>query len=577
MRDSTVRLFVRAERKINELAELKACYSAFGKARTKRITKHVEARFKTFRDGGSNPPASILLYSRQLLFFKMCQFRTGTSILQISRRHHLLVILILGTLFAVCPAYCSTYFVATDGNDTNIGDINHPFKTIPRAVTAVAVGDTIYLRGGIHDFYTDANKISISKSGQDGNLITLQNYQNETVILDFSHQTRGGTVRGINLSGNYWYFKGFTLRNAGDNGLYVSGSYNTFEQLIAYGNQDTGINLYASSSGLPAYNQVINCDSYLNYDPQTNGGNADGFGAKGPTPPGGVPPPTYSLGPGNVFKGCRAWYNSDDGFDLWWASNSVRIENCWAFRNGNNIWGDPCWAGNGVGIKLGQGAGAHKIIHCMAYYNRLSGFDLNRSHGDIEVNGVTVYNCTGVSNQDKNFKFSNPPAGTIHVLRNNLSHLGSVTIGTQIVNTYNSWNGFTVTNADFASLDPNFPPITDPNTYDNTNSVGIDQPRGPDGELPKLRFLRLANTSALIDAGIDVNLPFYGDAPDLGAFEHLDGDCEPDGDVDWADLGCLASNWLNSSCGTCNGADFDGNHKVDFYDFVILAENWLKG
>jgi hypothetical protein len=289
-----------------------------------------------------------------------------------------------------------------------------------------------------------------------------------------------------------------------------------------------------------------------------------------------VPPPTYSLGPGNVFRGCRSWNNSDDGFDLWWASNAVTIENCWAFRNGVNVWGDTAFVGNGNGFKLGQGAGAHILINCMAYEQQHNGFDLNRSHGDIEPNGVTVYNCTGVKNLGKNFNFNNPPSGVIHVLRNNLSHLGSVTIGTQIVNTYNSWNGFTVTAADFASLDPNFPPITDPNTYTNANSIGIDRPRGPNGELPKLRFLRLSPDSLLIDAGIDVNQPFYGDAPDLGAFEHLDGDCEPDGDVDWADLWCLASNWLNSSCGDCNGADFNGDTNVDLYDFAVMAGNWLK-
>jgi hypothetical protein len=481
-------------------------------------------------------------------------------------------------LFAACPAYCSTtYFVQPDGSDSNSGTITAPFKTITKAVglAQLAAGDTIYLRGGIHDFYTDANKISISKSGAAGNPITLQNYQNETVILDFSHQTSGGTVRGISLTGNYWYFKGFTLRNAGDNGLYVNGSYNTFEQLIAYRNQDTGINLYANASYSPAYNQVINCDSYLNYDPQNHGENADGFGAKGPTPP-----TQYNLGPGNVFKGCRSWYNSDDGFDLWWAGKSVRIEDCWAFRNGINVWGDPNFQGDGQGIKLGQGPGAHKVIHCMSYNNQHSGFDLNRSSTDTEVNGVTVYNCTGVNNLDKNFNFSNTtPLGAIHVLRNNLSHLGSVTIGSLIVNTYNSWNGFTVTNADFASLDANFPPITDPNAYTNANSVGIDQPRGPDGELPKMRFLRLAATSALIDAGTevnDVNLSFYGDAPDLGAFEHIDGDCQPDGDVDLLDLKCVVDNWLNSSCGTCNGADFNGDNKVNFNDFAIMAENWLK-
>jgi hypothetical protein len=481
---------------------------------------------------------------------------------------------ILFILFGACPAYCSTYFVATDGSDSNSGTIESPFKTINKAVTLVVAGDTIYLRGGVHDYNAT---ISISKSGSSGNLITLQNYQNETVIVDFSKMPRVNNTRGIQMNAgiNYWHFKGFTVRYAPDNGIYVNSSYNIFEQIIMHHNADSGITLYANASASPAYNQVINCDSYLNYDPYVTGENADGFAAKGPTSD------PYALGPGNVFRGCRAWYNSDDGFDLWWARKSVRIENCWAFRNGIDVWGmGAAFNGDGQGIKLGQGFGAHKVIHCMSYNNKHNGFDLNRSNGDTEVNGVTLYNCTGVNNMEYNFKFptpTNPPNVAVHTLHNNLSYLGSVSIGNTpyIVNTYNSWNGFTVTNADFASLDANFPLITDPNTYDNTNSVGIDQPRGPDGELPKLAFLRLAPGSALIDAGFNVNEPFEGNAPDLGAFEHLGGDCKIDGYVNLADLACLAANWTNTGCGVCKGADFDDDNKVNFSDLAIMAENWL--
>jgi len=46
-------------------------------------------------------------------------------------------------------------------------------------------------------------------------------------------------------------------------------------------------------------------------------------------------------------------------------------------------------------------------------------------------------------------------------------------------------------------------------------------PRGPNGELPDLgNYWKLASTSDLIDAGIDVGLPFKGNAPDLGPFEY---------------------------------------------------------
>ncbi len=38
--------------------------------------------------------------------------------------------------------------------------------------------------------------------------------------------------------------------------------------------------------------------------------------------------------------------------------------------------------------------------------------------------------------------------------------------------------------------------------------------------LPDIDFLRLRENSDLIDKGTNVGLPYNGDAPDLGAFEH---------------------------------------------------------
>jgi len=446
-----------------------------------------------------------------------------------------ILLLTLGTLFAACPVNGSDFFVSPTGNDNNDGSIDHPFKTIGKAVGLAQAGDTIFLRGGQHDY---TSTISISKSGQAENPITLRAYQDEVPILDFEQQGNGDSDRGIVLSGSYWHFNGFIIQYAGDNGLNVNGgSHNILERLVTRMNGDSGLQLHTSSS----YNLVINCDSYLNYDAKNHGENADGFAAK------------FTLGPGNVFVGCRSWSNSDDGYDFWEAGNGVTVENCWAFRNGVNIWGDTSFAGDGNGFKLGYGTGAHILIWCVAYDNPHNGIDVNGNE-----TGVTVYNCTCMGNQGRNFYFDEHSSA--HVLRNNLSYLGSITIYAEIDDEYNSWNGFTVSAADFASLD----------------SSGIDNPREPDGGLPKLSFLRLSTESLLIDAGIDVGLPFQGDYPDLGAFERLEGDCEPDGDVDLDDLDRLTSNWLDVNCGSCNGADSDYNGKVDFYDFSRLARNWLE-
>lgn len=45
------------------------------------------------------------------------------------------------------------------------------------------------------------------------------------------------------------------------------------------------------------------------------------------------------------------------------------------------------------------------------------------------------------------------------------------------------------------------------------------------------------------------------------------------------DLMGLAAQWLTLDCidiPACNGADLDGDKDVDFLDFAVLANNWMK-
>jgi pectate lyase len=45
------------------------------------------------------------------------------------------------------------------------------------------------------------------------------------------------------------------------------------------------------------------------------------------------------------------------------------------------------------------------------------------------------------------------------------------------------------------------------------------RPRQADGDLPSIGFMYPTTGNALIDAGVDVGLPFRGSKPDLGAFD----------------------------------------------------------
>jgi hypothetical protein len=483
----------------------------------------------------------------------MNQLRAQMSVSQISGRWQCIVILLLtmGMLFAVCPAYCSTYFVDPNGDDSNDGSIDHPFKTIyPKATGVVVAGDTIYVRAGTYTYTGPNTVITLStKSGaSDANRCYLMGYNDERPLLDCTAMTGVG-ADCIKINGNYWYIKGLDIKGAPRHGININrGSYNIVEFCSSYENRNAGVKLDSGA----AYNQIINCDSYYNYDAVNNGEDADGFA------------PKMEVGTGNYFYGCRSWQNSDDGYDGYLKPSddvNTTYENCWCSKNGYLKDGTPS-GGDGQGFKMGGNYLRHNVIlkNCLSFSNRERGFDQNHNKGSM-----TLYNCTAFSNGTYNYKIAEVLAsGKTATVTNCVSAgTGTVDLGTFVVQTTDSWmSPFDVNGADFVSIDPN----------------AVYGARKADGSLPDITFMHLAAGSDLIDGGTDVNLPFEGYAPDLGAFEyeHLLGDCEPDGDVDWADLACLVFNWLDDDCGDCNGVDLNGDGKVNFYDFRRMARNWLK-
>lgn len=380
------------------------------------------------------------------------------------------------------------YYVSTTGNDSNHGSITSPFLTLAKAFSVVQPGDCIYLRGGVHYYST---MITTTKSGISDSYIALFAYQNEKPILDFSGEERQTFNCGIRIKHNYWYIKGITVRYASYNGIKIeSGNYNIIENCVAHDNGDTGIAIGGTGS---SYNSIINCDSYRNYDPEEHGEDADGFGAK------------FSIGENNYFYGCRAWHNSDDGFDFWKAPVRIIVEKCWAFENGKNLWSDTAFQGNGNGIKLGGDyiAGNHIVKNSLAFNNENKGFDQNNNTG-----ALTLYNNSSFNNKKKNFAFWLEPTNGFITLKNNLSYplnIQNQFTVTNIIFEANSWQlAETVTDTDFKSIDY---------TLATTD-------RQSNGSLPEIDFLKLATGSKLIDKGVYVGIPFKGQAPDIGAFEY---------------------------------------------------------
>ena len=428
---------------------------------------------------------------------------------------------------SLCTVNAATYYAAPKG----MGDGSSYFSPTTFAAGVAMLtnpGDTLYLTEGTYEF---TDKFSINKQGSASKNIVIAGYPGDAVTLDF-HKVQYGT-RGITIHANsvYVHIKDLAIAWSGKNNLYCEGSYCLFERLDIYGSADTGCQMKKGGN-----NVIRNVDSHDNFDYETRdgngnanfGGNADGFADK------------QFTGPGNHYIGCRAWNNSDDGWDFFQrvSNSNTIIEDCICFMNGcpyydmsqnpratgvDKSWFDskvgtqmtdrygqtititldryPC-QGNGNGFKMGGQGTDHKILihHCLAVGNYARGFDQNNNGGTM-----WVYNCSAYQNA---YNYGFTTAYGTNTIQNCISLAGQNADSYKSQNVvtidHNSWNnGFSVSSNDFQSLDTTL----------------ILAARQADGSLPDVAFMRLQANSALIDAGIDVNLWYNGQAPDLGCYE----------------------------------------------------------
>ncbi|WP_198170608.1 right-handed parallel beta-helix repeat-containing protein [Actinoplanes awajinensis] len=409
----------------------------------------------------------------------------------------------------------AAYYVSPTGSDSAAGTVAAPFQSIAKAQTVAAAGDTVYLRGGTYAFTTATtacssqtavvDAVKLSTSGTAGSPISYVNYPSEKPIFDFSGMTGVNCrIKGFDVTGSHLYLRGIGVTGVPQNnslnheswGLWISGSNNTFEKINTHNNMGPG--LFIAKGG---NNLVLNSDSYNNYDPYSSNGageNGDGFGAH-----------IAAGNAGNVFRGCRAWWNSDDGFDLINAYSSVTIENSWSWRNGY-LPQTTTPIGNGAGFKAGGYGGVyvataakHTVRNSVAFLNRGPGFYSNHHPvANDYVNNTSYSNGIGFNMLGINASGAAVGLGT---LKNNIAYGGTLTANLSgTTATTNSWNlSLTMNDAQFQSV----------------ATTGWNVSRQSNGDLPVLTALHLAATSTLIDKGTDAGLPFNGSAPDLGAFE----------------------------------------------------------
>lgn len=441
-------------------------------------------------------------------------------------RHKIIIIaLLLTRIFS----YGNDYYVAPNGNDTNAGTKDKPVETVKRAQELASSGDTVYIRGGIYTMRED--QIASYKRAYayvtelDKNGISYLAYPNEIPIFDYKNvKPLNKRVVAFLVNGDTIHIKGIEvigvqvtiITHTQSECFEVLGSHNTLEQLKLHDGMAIGVYMLSGSNNL-----ILNCDAYNNWDSVSEGakgGNTDGFGAhlkKGSV--------------NNIFRGCRSWFNSDDGFDLINNAEAVVIENCWAFYNGYTS--DFVSRGDGNGFKAGGYAKGRKpyddvvanytpiprntIRFCLAVGNKQAGFYANHHlegnywHNNTAYKNRVNYdmlNCLALNPTD----FGTDGPGWNHEMVNNIGfaakvkELANIDKSRCILKTnYFDLSNTAVTSSDFLSLD----------------EALLTAPRQADGSLPNTPFLKLAPASKLINSGTDIGFSFKGTAPDLGCFE----------------------------------------------------------
>ncbi|MDH6634701.1 UNVERIFIED_ORG: pectate disaccharide-lyase [Lelliottia amnigena] len=264
----------------------------------------------------------------------------------------------------------TTLYAAPDGTANGKGTIASPLD-LASAINLLAPGGTLILKAGEYP----RSDIPLAASGHAEQRKTLQ-AEGKAVI------------HGLLVDASYWNIKGVDIT---DKSLRIQGSHNLIENVTAYRNDDTGIQISSPDNvGRPLWasdNRVINSESYANVDPGKI--NADGFAVK------------MRVGEGNRLEKCYSHDNIDDGFDLFnkiedGANGVVVIENSIARNNTSN------------GFKLG-GEGqpvAHEVRNSKAEGNQLDGFTDNFNPGKL-----VLTNNVAVDNQRFNFIFRPSPYG----------------------------------------------------------------------------------------------------------------------------------------------------------------------
>lgn len=122
---------------------------------------------------------------------RLTQLTIKRNLMKKNSLYGLAVSLLVGQLCSVSAMAASYYVDGTNGSNTNSGTFAAPFKTIQKAASVMAAGDTCYLRAG-----TYRETVSVSIAGSSNSPVIFQPYGSETVTISGTEALTGWVSEG---------------------------------------------------------------------------------------------------------------------------------------------------------------------------------------------------------------------------------------------------------------------------------------------------------------------------------------------------------------------------------------------
>ena len=417
----------------------------------------------------------------------------------------------------------NTYYVATNGNDTNQGTNTQAWASIQKAANTLVAGDTVFIKAGTYN-----ERVIVKNSGAANNYIVFSNYQNDEVIIDGNGITWWDWDGLFNITDrSYVKITGLNIKNSYYGGIWAENSdHIIINNNYTYNTISCGIGIWSSNnitisdnevelacndgeqeciSIANSHNCLINNNHVHDNGPGTNGG--EGIDIK--------------AGSHDVVVSHNRVHNLNNRIGIYadaWDTHTYNIDIIQ-----NKVY--YC-ENSGLAVATERGGLIENIsfINNISYQNKWGGIELggwtdDGYSGPTPIKNVKIINNTCYKNGSTfsgwgfGINVNNPYAENV-VIRNNICSQNNAQIGVE-----NILSGL----------------IIDHNLIDGANNA-TDALFGSDSIIGNPLFInanasnfQLLNNSVAIDNASPINAPSldfininrpYGAGYDIGAYEY---------------------------------------------------------